>query len=183
MSLHREVSTTNLFINIKKYKPWSSGIKKLWIPYKAWRSINNYKSFYSLSSHLWAWKKLDRANKNDRVFWRLSRQLSLTFFIQWQKMSCVKYLADVMPSVRLPNTIWERFHPARNSLLESQFCHLEFCNWNSPVVSDNFNLLLLFLWQSGASSFYENRVKTEIGSINYRCCSWFMDKKEPKIVN
>ena len=52
------------------------------------------------------------------------------------------------------------------------------------VLYGRFNLLLLlFLWLSKASSFHRNRVKIEIGSINYRCCSWFMDKNEPKIVN
>jgi len=29
---------------------------------------------------------------------------------------------------------------------------------------------------SKASSFYGNRVKTEIGSINYSYCLWFMNK-------
>ena len=39
MSLHREFLTANLFINIKKYIPWSSGFKNSeFLTHRAWRS-------------------------------------------------------------------------------------------------------------------------------------------------
>ena len=39
MSLHREFLTANLFINIKKYIPWSSGFKNSeFLTHGAWRS-------------------------------------------------------------------------------------------------------------------------------------------------